>query len=76
LPTAIQPIRLTSDPTRKEIAANGTKPKNRRTSASGPLKISPMRIIQPELCSWIARSAAPCLLMLSQIKSTVSTTAA
>src|SRR5437870_8490667 len=69
LPTAIQPKRLTSAPIKNEIAANGTKPNNRRAKASGPLKTSPIRISQPEPCSWIARSAAPCLSTLSQIRS-------
>src|SRR5437868_10125597 len=76
LPTAIQPNRLTSEPIKNEIAANGTRPKNRRISASGPFKISPIRISQPEPCSCIARSAAPCLLNVSQIKSADSTAAA
>src|SRR5438270_7729127 len=76
LPTAIHPKRLTSAPIKNEIAASGTKPNNRRTSASGPVKVSPMRMSQPELCSCIARSAAPCLLIVSQTKSADSTAAA
>src|SRR5207253_3934035 len=76
LPTAIQPNRLTSAPIKNEIAANGTRPKNLRISASGPFKISPIRISQPEPCSCIARSASPCLLNVSQIKSADSTAAA
>jgi len=43
LPTAIQPKRLTSAPIKNESAASGMKEKNRRTSASGPFKISPIR---------------------------------
>src|SRR5436190_12827617 len=76
LPTAIQPKRLTSAPVKNEIAAKGMRPNSRRTNASGPFKISPIRISQPEPCSWIARSATPCLLTLSQIRSADSTAAA
>src|ERR1051326_3083878 len=76
LPAASQPNRLMSAPIKNEIAANGTKPRIRRTSASGPLKISPLRISQPALCSCSARSAAPCLSIVSQMKSSVSTAAA
>src|SRR5437762_8982290 len=76
LPTAIQPKRLTSAPIKNEIAASGTRPKNRRTSANGPAKTPAVRMSQPEPCSWIARSAAPYLSTLNQIKSTVSTAAA
>src|SRR6266481_6868216 len=76
LPTAIQPIRLTSAPAKNEIAAQGMNPRKRRTNASGPFKTSPMRMSQPDPCSWIARLAAPFLSRLSQIKSVVSTAAA
>ena len=75
-PTAIQPKRLTSAPSKNEIAANGIAPKNRSTSGIGPVNTSPIRMSQPEPCSWMARSATPCLSMLNQIKSTVSTAAA
>src|SRR5207249_2200682 len=75
-PTAIQPNLLTRAPTRNEIAAKGISPNNRKTSASGPFKVSPMRINQPERCSCIARSATPCLSSDNQIRSADSTAAA
>src|SRR5581483_2980518 len=68
-PAAIQPNRLISAPARNEIAAAGTNPKKRRTTASGPVKNSPARTSQPAACSCSARSAAPCLSIVSQIKS-------
>jgi hypothetical protein len=46
LPTAIQPIRLTSAPAKNEIARN--EPEKRRTNESGPFKTSPMRMSQPD----------------------------
>ena len=45
------PNLLTKAPSRNEIAAKGISPTNRKTRASGPFKISPMRISQPEACS-------------------------
>jgi hypothetical protein len=51
LPAAIHPNLLTKAPSRNEIAAKGMSPINRKTRASGPFKISPMRISQPEAFS-------------------------